>query len=437
MSAAVSNVAIPQSILDTDLYKLTMQQAVLHHFPDVLSTYHFTNRSSSVLFSRQSIERFRTAVSHFTTIALTDVETQWLRKSCPYLTPEYLSYLASYRYKPEQVKIRYVPVSSDDLQGYVEIDIVGPWVETILWEVPLMACLSETFFQVVDVDWNYDHQLDLAYSKAKTLLEAGCQFSEFGTRRRRSFESQDIVIQGLVRASKDIPTGKLSGTSNVHLAHLYDLTPIGTIAHEWFMGVAALKGYQNANTVALRLWEEVYLNSQAPLIALTDTFTTDAFIKRPTLVKDFMSDPELAQRWTGLRQDSGDPFAFGPRVKKMYQALGIPYNTKSLIYSDALTVDKCLAIKKQCDELNFELGESTAFLYLDPQLRLDSASFGIGTFLTNDFKKVSTGEKSKALNIVIKLSSVNDKPCVKLSDDLDKTTGDKHTVEIVKKVYGL
>lgn len=106
----------------------------------------------------------------------------------------------------------------------------------------------------------------------------------------------------------------------------------------------------------------------------------------------------------------------------MYQALGIPYNTKSLIYSDALTVDKCLAIKKQCDELNFELGESTAFLYLDPQLRLDSASFGIGTFLTNDFKKVSTGEKSKALNIVIKLSSVNDKPCVKLSDDLDKVS---------------
>lgn len=106
----------------------------------------------------------------FTTIALTDVETQWLRKSCPYLTPEYLSYLASYRYKPEQVKIRYVPVSSDDLQGYVEIDIVGPWVETILWEVPLMACLSETFFQVVDVDWNYDHQLGTQFEIPPAML---------------------------------------------------------------------------------------------------------------------------------------------------------------------------------------------------------------------------------------------------------------------------
>ncbi|KAF8904998.1 Quinolinate phosphoribosyl transferase [Gymnopilus junonius] len=414
MSAAVSDLAIPQSILDTDLYKLTMQQAVLHHFPDVVATYHFTNRSSSVLFSRQCIERFRTAVSQFTTVSLTDLEIQWLKKSCPYLTPEYLSYLASYRYKPEQVKIRYVPVTSDNLQGSLEIDVVGPWVETILWEVPLMACLSESYFQVVDVDWNYDHQFDLAYSKAKTLLEANCHFSEFGTRRRRSFQTQDIVVQALVRASKDITTGGLSGTSNVHLAQLYDITPVGTIAHEWFMGVAALKGYQNANTVALRLWEEVYMDRQAPLIALTDTFTTDAFIK------DFMADPELAQRWTGLRQDSGDPLVFGPRIKKMYQALGIPLNSKSLVYSDALTTDKCLTIKKQCDELNF-----------------DRVSFGIGTFLTNDFRKLSNGDKSKALNIVIKLSSVNYKPCVKLSDDLNKTTGDKKTVEIVRQVYGL
>lgn len=99
----------------------------------------------------------------FTTVSLTDLETQWLRNTCPYLTPEYLSYLASYRYKPEQVKIRYVPVTSDNLKGNVEIDIAGPWVETILWEVPLMACLSESYFQVVDVDWNYDHQFGVQF----------------------------------------------------------------------------------------------------------------------------------------------------------------------------------------------------------------------------------------------------------------------------------
>ncbi|KDR76409.1 hypothetical protein GALMADRAFT_247886 [Galerina marginata CBS 339.88] len=415
MSAALSDLAVPQSILDTDLYKLTMQQAVLHHFPEVHATYRFTNRNSGLLFSRQCIERFRTAVSHFTTMSLTDLESQWLQKTCPYLTHTYLSYLASYRYQPEQVKIKYIPVTSDNLRGQVEIEIAGPWVETILWEVPLMACLSESYFQVVDVDWNYDHQRDIAYSKAKALLEANCHFSEFGTRRRRSFNAQDIVIQALVRASKDIRgQGRFSGTSNVHLAYMYGLSPIGTIAHEWFMGVAALKGYEHANTLALRLWEEVYRGCQAPLISLTDTFTTESFIQ------DFMAEPEIAHRWTGLRQDSGDPFAFGPRIKKMYESLGIPHGSKSLIFSDALTVEKCLEIKKQCDELNFI-----------------HVSFGIGTFLTNDFRSLSTGEKSKALNIVIKLASVSGKPCIKLSDDMNKTTGDKQAVELVKQLYGL
>ena len=135
-----------------------------------------------------------------------------------------------------------------------------------------------------------------------------------------------------------------------------------------------------------------------------------------------MSDPDLAHRWTGLRQDSGDPFAFGPRVKKMYQALGIPNDSKSLIFSDALTVNKCIDIKKQCDELNFNKGTWTKVTRSPISFYLQSlaVSFGIGTFLTNDFRIASTGEKSKALNIVIKLSSVNDKPCVKLSDDLSK-----------------
>ncbi|KIM39708.1 hypothetical protein M413DRAFT_179613 [Hebeloma cylindrosporum] len=370
MSAAISEIPLPQSMLDTDLYKLTMQQSVLQLFPDVQATYRFKNRNLDTLFSRQCIERFRTAVSHFATISLTDSELQWLKEVCPYLTLDYLTYLSSYRYKPEQVKIKYIPVTSDNLKGQVEIEIVGPWVETILWEVPIMACLSESYFQSVVVDWNYDHQDELAYSKAKALLEANCNLSEFGTRRRRSFLAQDIVVQALVRASKEIPsTGGLAGTSNVHLAHKYNLVPIGTIAHEWFMGVAALRGYEGANTTALQLWEEVY--SEPPLIALTDTFTTEAFIK------DMMSNPDLAHRWTGLRQDSGDPFAFGPRVKKMYQSLGIPNDSKSLIFSDSLTVNKCIEIKKQCDELNF-----------------NKVSFGIGTFLTNDFRLASTGEKS-------------------------------------------
>ncbi|KAF8807093.1 nicotinate phosphoribosyltransferase [Phlegmacium glaucopus] len=415
MSASLSDLAIPKSILDTDLYKLSMQQAVLHHFPDIQATYRFTNRNSTALFSRQCIERFRTAVSNFTSLSLTESELQWLKRTCPYLTPTYLAYLSSYRYKPEQAKIKYVPVTSDNLRGHVEIEISGPWVETILWEVPLMACLSESYFQVVLVDWSYDGQDSVAYEKAKTLLEAQCHFSEFGTRRRRSFQAQDIVVKAMVRASEEIQsTGGFSGTSNVHLAHKYNLTPIGTIAHEWFMGVAALNGYEHANSTALNLWEEIYGDKKSPLIALTDTFSTECFLR------EFVAEPERALRWTGLRQDSGDPFAFGPRVKAMYESIGIGHESKTLVYSDALTIDKCLAIKRQCDELGFY-----------------KVSFGIGTFLTNDFRSVSNGEKSKPLNIVIKLSSVNNKPCIKLSDDMNKTTGDKETVDLVKHIKNL
>jgi nicotinate phosphoribosyltransferase len=414
MSAPLTDLAIPKSILDTDLYKLSMQQAVLHHFPDIQATYRFTNRNSTALFSRQCIERFQTAVSNFTSLSLTETELQWLKRTCPFLTPTYLAYLSSYRYKPEQAKIKYIPVTSDTLRGHVEIEISGPWAETILWEVPLMACLSESYFQVVVVDWNYNDQDNIAYKKAQTLLEAQCYFSEFGTRRRRSYEAQDIVVKAMLRAAQEVQsTGRFTGTSNVHMAHKYDLTPIGTIAHEWFMGVGALNGYEHANSTALNLWEEIYGDNRSPLIALTDTFSTECFLR------EFVAEPERAHRWTGLRQDSGDPFLFGPRVKAMYESIGIDHESKTLVYSDALTIDKCLAIKRQCDELGFS-----------------KATFGIGTFLTNDFRS-SNGEKSKPLNIVIKLSSVNNQPCIKLSDDLTKTTGDKETVDFVKHIKNL
>ena len=134
-----------------------------------------------------------------------------------------------------------------------------------------------------------------------------------------------------------------------------------------------------------------------------------------------MADPERAHRWTGLRQDSGDPFSFGPRVKAMYESIGIDYESKTLVYSDALTIDKCLAIKRQCDELGFSKGELfLSLIFLDAGVTGLSVTFGIGTYLTNDFRSLSNGEKSKPLNIDIKLSSVNNQPCVKLSDDLTK-----------------
>ncbi|KAF9466444.1 nicotinate phosphoribosyltransferase [Collybia nuda] len=416
MSAAISNLAVPKSILDTDLYKLTMQQAVLHHFPTTRATYRFTNRDQTTLFSRQCIERFRSAVSQFTDLFLTEEEHEWLKGTCPYFTPAYLAFLSAYRYQPEQVRITFIPASPDGMLGQVEIEATGPWLETILWEVPLMACLSESYFQSVMTDWSYENQEESAFAKAQNLFEADCVFSEFGTRRRRSYHTQDIVLQELVRASKNISDhkGSLIGTSNVHFAHKYGISPIGTIAHEWFMGVAAMKGYENTNSISLNMWEEVYPDSI--LVALTDTFTTGSFFK------DFVTDPERARRWAGLRQDSGDPFTFGPRVKEIYESLDIDPRDKLIIYSDSLNVEKAVGLKKQARDLG-----------------LEKVSFGIGTFFTNDFKTISSGgtKKSKALNMVIKLSSVDGHPCIKISDDLTKNTGDRATVEYVKRLYHL
>ncbi|KAJ7104325.1 nicotinate phosphoribosyltransferase [Mycena belliarum] len=405
-----ANVASPRSILDTDLYKITMQQAVLRVFPHTQASYKFTMRDKSAVFTPDAFRVFQQTVDRFGDVKLTESEHAWLKETCPYLTDEYLSYLRDYRFRPEQVHVAFVPTSADS--GTIKIDIAGPWVETILWEVPLMACLSEVYFKLVVTNWTYDGQKDLAYEKGRTLFQGDCVVSEFGTRRRRSFEAQNVVIESLLRASKETESkGKLVGTSNVHFAHKYGLMPVGTIAHEWFMGVAALKGYEDANSVAMNLWEEVY--PAALLVALTDTFSSEAFFK------SYSNDKERASRWQGLRQDSGDPFAFGVRAKEVFDSLGIDPRTKTIIYSDSLTVEKALRLKAQANDLGLNV------------------SFGIGTFLTNDFKKAGSLEVSKALNMVIKLSSVDDQACVKISDDLTKNTGDPETVKMVKRIYNL
>ena len=192
-----------------------------------------------------------------------------------------------------------------------------------------------------------------------------------------------------------------------------------------------MKGYEHANATALALWEEVY--PDALQLALTDTFSTEVFYKVSTVscplspliepfLQDFVMDPERARRWKGLRQDSGDPFIYAPRAKQVYESLGINPREKTIIFSDALSVDKVKKLKAQCDEVGF-MGECAhGFVAHHWDSWAFSASFGIGTSFTNDFTKASSGgkEKSRALNMVIKLAAVNGKPCVKISDELTK-----------------
>jgi nicotinate phosphoribosyltransferase len=224
------------SILDTDLYKLTMQQAVFAHFPIEPAVYRFTNRTQSDLFSTTCVDKFRRSVNDMENLSLTPAERTWLEKTCPYLKPPYIVYLSTFRFKPQtQVHIVFHPVPQKDLPeslkgteeeyGTLEIWTEGTWLETILWEVPLMASLCEAYFETVDTDWVYDGQKELAYQKTKTMLQASCVLSEFGTRRRRSFKTHDLVVEGVMAASRDYIKeaeegkieggGKVVGTSNV------------------------------------------------------------------------------------------------------------------------------------------------------------------------------------------------------------------------------
>jgi nicotinate phosphoribosyltransferase len=404
----------PQSLLDTDLYKFTMQQAIVHHFPETRALYRFTHRNPDVFFPRKCIDLFRKSIQRFRDVRLTTDEKDWLANTCPYFSNDYLEYLSAFQFDPAQISIRFIPLSDDGEEGRVEIEASGLWREAILWEVPVMACLSELYFRVGATDWSYEGQKESASAKAQTMLQAGCTFSELGTRRRRSFYTQDIVIATMKQeADRSSGPGVFFGTSNAYFAKKYGINPVGTIAHEWFMGVAALKGYEDANAKALTLWEETYSNNL--FVALTDTFSTKVFFQ------EFEKNPARAGKWTGLRQDSGNPFEFAPAAKAMYESIGIDIRTKTILYSDALTLDKVLQLKKQCDDIGFK------------------CSFGIGTSLTNDFKTKSSGysEKSRALNMVIKLAKVDDRDCVKISDDLSKNTGNEASVKFVKKLYGL
>lgn len=281
---------------------------------------------------------------------LTTEELEWLKKTCPYLQPAYLSFLSSFRFRPQdQVMASFVPDPDCDGMGSVEwgqLELVaqGNWCEVILYEVPLMAIVSEMYFLFVEKKWSLVGQRALAADKARKLVGAGIRFSEFGTRRRRSYLTHKTVMQGLMQGEKEAlesdGKGKVVGTSNVHFARMFNLAPVGTVAHEWTMAIAALEGYDRANLRSLEAWDAVYsppnFEPGSPAhdltIALTDTFSTRVFFD------DLLSSQkgrEIAKRWKGLRQDSGDSKLFATNAKNVYEGLGVDPKEKVVIFSDS------------------------------------------------------------------------------------------------------
>ncbi|WP_159564537.1 nicotinate phosphoribosyltransferase [Budvicia diplopodorum] len=388
---------ILNSLLDTDAYKLHMQQAVYHRYRNTTVVAEFRCRSEDSL--GDYADEIRQQVSLMRDLALTEDEYTYL-SSLPFFQSDYLQWLKSFRFDPSQVQIT-------NVKGKLNIRITGLWHEAILWEVPLLAVISETIHRNrtpnIGVEQAVIHlreKLTRFRSDYADVDLSQFKLSDFGTRRRYSKEVQQAIVSTLQHEFSPY----LIGTSNYDLAHRLNLSPIGTQAHEWFQAFQQISPVlANSQRAALQGWLDEYPGQLG--IALTDCITMDAFLR------DF--GIQFASQYEGLRHDSGDPFDWGEKAIAHYQQLGIDPLSKTLVFSDNLDLDKALALYQRFHQ----------------RVKL---VFGIGTRLTCDIPGVTP------LNIVIKLIQCNGKPVAKLSDSPGKTIcQDKGFVKALHKAFNL
>jgi len=389
--------AIIKSILDNDLYKFTMQYAVVKLFPRAKVRYTFILRSK-VGFPEGFAGALRQQLSWMEALRLTQEEKKFFSEKSYYIDPSYFDFLSGYKYDAWEIG---VIQNGNELQ----INIEGYWYRTILWEVPILALVSELFFKMTQqTPISATQRQETNQKKAAIFNYANVKVADFGTRRRYSYEIQDEMVRDL---SERMTRGLFVGTSNVHLAHKYNLSPIGTEAHEWFMFHAAKYGFQQANELGLKHWADVYQGDLGT--ALCDTFTTESFLKA--------FNKRYAKLYDGVRQDSGDVYEFAEKVISHYKKMGIDPLSKTIVFSDSLDPEKAKEINHWCNG----------------QIK---CSFGIGTNLSNDVGVTP-------LNMVIKMTAAKPTcedewiPTVKLSDVAGKHTGDPKMIEVCKYLLNI
>lgn len=388
--------SIIRSILDNDVYKISMMWAVMNKFPDAEVEYDFINRGNTI-FPENFDRELRKEIQKMEKLKLSRNEQKFLEEKCKFLPQMFIDFLTGYRFDSKEITI----VQTD---GDLSVKGRGYWYRTILWEVPIMATISELYFKMTGQKPTVSNEenVEIMQSKLLQMHSSNALFADFGTRRRYSFANQETLVKSMTGNMFD---KSFIGTSNMYLAMKYNLTPIGTHAHEWFMYHAARYGYKMANKMALENWVDVYKGDLG--IALTDTYTTNQFLK--------IFDTKFAKLFDGVRQDSGDPFEIGEKVVAHYEKLGIDPTTKTIIFSDSLDIDLAIKLHKAFSD----------------RIRV---RFGIGTFLTNDVGV-------KALNMVIKIVNVKIDGCwiptVKISDSQGKETGPWSEIRKAKEVLGI
>ena len=376
-----------KTILDTDLYKFTTSYAYIELFPYAIGTFTFKDRDETE-YTEGFLEALKNEIHNLEMVKLTSEEQEYMTTHCRFLPSVYWEWLSSFRFDPNKIEVWL------DERHHLQMTVTDYLYKVTLYEVPLLAIVSEIKNQFLNRI--PDKQAILAKLADKVNLSNTHQmpFSEFGTRRRFSFDVQKLVVEYLKGHAQ-----YCTGTSNCHLAMKYDMRPMGTHPHEWFMFHGAQFGYKHANYMALENWVNVYDGDLGT--ALSDTYTSDSFLSN--------FSRKQAKLFDGVRCDSGDEYEFIERLIARYKELGIDPTTKTIIFSNALDFEKALKIYQYCQG----------------KIR---CSFGIGTNLTND-----TGYQPS--NIVMKLSrckmsqSQEWRECVKLSDDMGKHMGSMTEVE--------
>lgn len=373
------------SLLETDMYKFSMGQAIYHQFSDYKTTWSFKCRNKDVKFTDKMVSEIKEQIQAYCKLRFTEDELQYLN-NIKWMKGSYVDFLRIWSPRYEDFTI------TTDGDCGLTIEATGTWLNTSMYEIPTLAIVNEVYFRMA-YDYNdlldsFKERLDAKYENVHSGRWYAGTFSEFGLRRRLSAEAQELVVEKFSHLNDTMHSpSRFIGTSNVYLAKKFGLTPVGTMAHEWIMCTGQGNHKHNpaySNWYALDAWIKEYgvLNG----IALTDTITTDCFLR------DFQLT--YATLFSGVRHDSGDPYEWGKKMIEQYRKLGIDPKTKTLLFSDSLDFEKADALWH-----HFHKDINVAF--------------GIGTYLSND-------TKVPALNIVMKVTKCNGMDVAKISDATGK-----------------
>ncbi len=387
---------IIESLLDTDLYKFTMMQCVLHQFPGAQVEYKFKCRTKNTDLA-SVLDDINEELDSLCSLTFKKDELDYLR-SLRFIKGDFVDFLELFHLKRSNIVAKADPQQPSG----VEIRIRGPWLHTILFEIPVLAIVNECYFRKFYPNPDFDDGRRRLDDKIKMILalpeRTGLGISEFGTRRRYSRMWQEEIISILQRDLKE----NFTGTSNVLYAKEMGLTPLGTMAHEYLQACQALgPRLRDSQVYGFEMWSKEYRGDLG--IALSDLYGIKAFLK------DF--DLYFCKLFDGARHDSGDPFIWGERMIQHYKNNRIDPVTKTLIFSDLLTFPKVIDLYRR----------------FHGRIR---TGFGIGTNLVNDLKDVP------ALQNVIKLVRCNDQPVAKISDSPDKgMCEDEGYLQYLKQVF--